>query len=175
MKKLLILILLLALTAVSAAELSQIYILSINLNSDNSITLENLKLSTGYRTKDFNTGPYVLRMIDSQGSTLYLDKFDFQGSAPPADWFDKQGKQIKFPEKLAKPTTIPVKIDGVTLNPPYIENAKEIQIFDPKGKLELTINLEKYCIGEGCLQQERASKPSTSRLRRFTGWFTRLF
>ncbi len=170
MKCYIFLIPVLLLISVLAEEPLSVYRVSLTLNDDGSIVLDNLYLTTAFKGRDFLNGPYTLRLISLDGDSLYIDRFDFEGTAPPREWFDENGKQVVFPKRLTKPTKeiISRPISRVTLSVPYFNKGKEIQIYNPDGELALSIDLSIYCEGEGCLRKG-------SLFSRFTRWLDKIF
>ena len=170
MKRYIFLIFVLFSVSVLAKEPLSVYQISLTLNDDGSVVLDNFYLTTAFEGRDFLSGPYSLRLISVDERTLYIDKFDFEGLAPPKEWFDENGRQIVFPKRLTKPAInqLPRPINKVILTVPYFKEAKKMQIYDPDGKLALSIDLSLYCEGDGCLRRG-------SLFSRFTRWFGRIF
>jgi ribosomal protein L40E len=86
---------------------------------------------------------YLLKVISNNGETLYSFRFSVENQivlVPPEDIFDQNSNQIKMPEPnvpISNPTTLNLVV-------PYFENGKTIEIFDPTGKLSLSIDVSQY-------------------------------
>lgn len=142
-----IFLLTLFLISVEAKELSSVYIVSLTLTEDENIILNKIHLSTSFKSRDFLTGPFTLRLTSVNKETLYVDKFDFFVDSPPLEEWFEDGKQIKTKELRSK---------WVILTVPYFENAVRMDVYMPNGNLGLNIDLNKFCKVKGCPNEEES-------------------
>ncbi|MBU2639732.1 MAG: hypothetical protein KKG75_03435 [Nanoarchaeota archaeon] len=143
----LILMFVLLSVSVSGASVVLTYMVDLTIDSRENIVLEDIGLTKSYLVKDFNDGPYTLRMVNFEKETLYYDTFNFMEAVPPAEWFDEEGNQIYFP------TEDELFDREVHLVVPYFKTGTNILIYDVDGNLDIDFSLIEYCEGPGCLMQ----------------------
>ena len=132
---------------VLAAELTDIYVLTLNYNLG-KITEEQVFVTKGYIDTGYKeSGIYKLRVVSFEGTVLHEQEFNFPlkpiGAEPKDEWFDEKGNQIYFP--TAEESSFPVVNQAtVVLFIPYFKNAKTIDVYDSDDNPVLSVDVGYY-------------------------------
>jgi hypothetical protein len=139
-------------TGIALAATDVVYSIQIKYSSG-QLSLDKVGLVEGTapdRTVQPEDG-YLVKVVTSTNQVLYSFKFNIpitvSGGAPPKEWFNETtGEQIIFPTN----ETVP-QITKTTFNliVPYFSNANSVDIYDPTGKLALSVDVSKFVSPSG--------------------------
>ena len=90
------------------------------------------------------TGDYKVALISFEGNILFETYFDVTADVVPEplkEWFDEKGNQVIVPEKHVE-----TKLKDVSsvIFLPYFKNAKNIEIYNKKSELELSVDVSEF-------------------------------